>query len=66
MRIDIEGVKLVAEIERIRSITGLSQKQVSELLLNYALKIPVCKYYTDGKCQIFGEEKPHCLFCKLH
>jgi predicted XRE-type DNA-binding protein len=65
MRIDIEGEKLVSEIERIRQLTGLSQKQVSELLLNYALRIPVCKYYTDGKCQIFGEEKPQCLFCKL-
>jgi predicted XRE-type DNA-binding protein len=65
MRIDIEGEKLVAEIERIRQLTGLSQKQVSELLLNYALKIPVCKYFQNGKCQIFGEEKPQCLFCKL-
>ena len=64
MRIDIEGEKLVSEIERIRQLTGLSQKQVSELLLNYALKIPVCKYY-NGKCQIFGEEKPSCLYCKL-
>jgi len=65
MRIDIEGEKLVAEIERIRSITGLSQKQVSELLLNYALKIPVCKYYVENRCIIFNEEKPLCLYCKL-
>ncbi|ADF27764.1 hypothetical protein STIV2_B66 [Sulfolobus turreted icosahedral virus 2] len=65
MRIDIEGEKLVGEIERIRSITGLSQKQVAELLLNYALKIPVCKYYRDNKCIIFNEEKPQCLYCKL-
>ncbi len=65
MRIDIEGEKLVAEIERIRQLTGLSQKQVSELLLNYALRIPVCKYYVENRCIIFNEEKPQCLFCKL-
>jgi len=65
MRIDIEGEKLVSEIERIRQLTGLSQKQVSELLLNYALRIPVCKYYVENRCIIFNEEKPHCLFCKL-
>jgi hypothetical protein len=64
MRIDIEGEKLVAELERIRGLTGLSQKQVAELLLNYSLKIPVCKYY-QNKCQIFNEEKPNCLYCKL-
>jgi hypothetical protein len=65
MRIDIEGEKLVAEIERIRQLLGLSQKQVAELLLGYALKIPVCRYYQNNKCQIFGEEKPNCLYCKL-
>jgi len=65
MRIDIEGEKLVAELERIRQMTGLSQKQVAELLLNYSLKIPVCKYFQNGKCQVFGEEKPQCLYCKL-
>jgi predicted XRE-type DNA-binding protein len=65
MRIDIEGEKLVVELERIRQITGLSQKQVAELLINYSLKIPVCRYYQNGKCQIFNEEKPQCLYCKI-
>jgi hypothetical protein len=65
MRIDIEGEKLVVELERIRQITGLSQKQVAELLINYSLKIPVCRYYQNEKCQIFNEEKPQCLYCKI-
>jgi len=65
MRIDIEGEKLVAEMERIRQLTGLSQKQVAELLLGYALKIPACKYYQNGMCQIFYEKNPQCLYCKL-
>jgi hypothetical protein len=65
MRIDIEGEKLVAELERIRGLTGLSQKQVAELLINYSLKIPVCKYYQNGMCQIFNEKNPQCLYCKL-
>ncbi len=56
MRIDIEGEKLVAELERIRQITGLSQKQVAELLINYSLKIPVCRFYQNGMCQIFNEK----------
>jgi len=66
MRIDIEGERLVAELERIRQLTGLSQKQVAELLINYSLKIPVCRFYQNGMCQIFNDEKPNCLYCKLH
>jgi hypothetical protein len=26
----------------------------------------VCRFYQNNKCQIFNEEKPNCLYCKLH